>query len=467
MKNLVVMYGGDAEAYAQKNILGENAVTRSLNWAKQISNVCFIETIKQKQTVGEILLRAFNLLKENQADTLIFARLECPFYNSAITEKLLVVHKKYASEYTFADGFPYGIAPEIIDIGTIKILLSLLEKNQSASQKSISKNGIFELMQTDINSFEIETILSKKDYRALRLDFCCNTKRNFLVCKNLMEEMVKKASKNSTTSFEASNCNVYELCDMAEESATVLRTVPAYYEIQTVCGYKNTTIYDAPQSFWKEKIDANNAIMEYEKFTKLINKIASFSEEAVISLSFYGDPLRHPYFVKMIETVLKYSALSLLIETDGVLLTEKLATEIYDVITNAKERQNNQIPINWIIRLDSIDAKMYSKIHCIEDLEIAEKLLKTAENSVKILKKFFPGAVYPQFVRMKDNEEQLESFYRKWKKDQSGELIIQKYDSLTGLLKDRCVADLEPLQRNMCWHLRRDMCILVDGMVPV
>ncbi|HZK19659.1 MAG TPA: SPASM domain-containing protein, partial [Treponemataceae bacterium] len=43
----------------------------------------------------------------------------------------------------------------------------------------------------------------------------------------------------------------------------------------------------------------------------------------------------------------------------------------------------------------------------------------------------------------------------------------QKYNSIGGLLKDRRVANLEPLQRNPCWHLRRDMCILVEGTVPV
>jgi spiro-SPASM protein len=467
MKNLVIMYAGDAGSYAHKNILSENAISRSLNWAKQISDVCFIEMVKEKHTISEILTLALALLQEKQADTLIFARAECPFYSSTITEELLLTHNKYASEYTFADGFPYGIAPEIVNIGTVKVLLSLLEKKTDLCSKTLSKNGIFELIQTDINSFEIETILSKKDYRALRLDFSCDTKRNFLTCKNLVEAMVKRESTKEIKSFDASNCNVYALCDTAELSVTVLRTLPAFYEIQVVGGYENPTIYDVPKSIWSEKIDTNNNIMPYEKFEKLINDIASFSEDAVISLSLYGDPLTHPQFIKMIKTVLKYSSLSLLIETDGTILTMDLASEISTIVTNFGVRKNNQFPINWIIRIDSVNAEMYSKIHCIEDLSIADKLLKTAQNSVKILKNFFPGAVYPQFVRMNDNEEQLEDFYRSWKKDQTGELIIQKYDSITGLLKDRRVADLEPLDRNTCWHLRRDMCILVDGMVPI
>ena len=78
----------------------------------------------------------------------------------------------------------------------------------------------------------------------------------------------------------------------------------------------------------------------------------------------------------------------------------------------------------------------------------------------------FPQRTWVQAVRMKDNEEDLEIFYRTWRA-RTENVIIQKYDSFSGFLPDRSVADLSPLKRFPCWHLKRDMAILLDGTVPL
>ena len=108
---------------------------------------------------------------------------------------------------------------------------------------------------------------------------------------------------------------------------------------------------------------------------------------------------------------------------------------------------------------------MYEKMNGISGSNF-QKALKT----VAMLSQIFPSHVYPQFTRMNANEEQLESFYRFWKEKTSpsgGQFVILKYDSCAGLLSDEKPADLSPLERNVCWHLRRDMNILSDGSVPL
>jgi hypothetical protein len=91
--------------------------------------------------------------------------------------------------------------------------------------------------------------------------------------------------------------------------------------------------------------------------------------------------------------------------------------------------------------------------------------LAAAQTALTLLSAAFPGAVYPQFVRMKENESQLEAFYRHYK--EKGKVLIQKYNWFCGKLPDRKPADLSPLERRFCWHQMRDMVILLDGSVPL
>ena len=67
---------------------------------------------------------------------------------------------------------------------------------------------------------------------------------------------------------------------------------------------------------------------------------------------------------------------------------------------------------------------------------------------------------------MKENEDDLEKFFKSWKA-KTENVIVQKYDSFSGLLPDRKVADLSPVRRFPCWHLKRDMVVLIDGTVPL
>jgi hypothetical protein len=66
-----------------------------------------------------------------------------------------------------------------------------------------------------------------------------------------------------------------------------------------------------------------------------------------------------------------------------------------------------------------------------------------------------PEKTHVQAVRVKENEEDIETFYVR--KGVTRERDIQKYDSCAGLLPDRSVADLSPLKRFPCWHLKRDL----------
>jgi spiro-SPASM protein len=80
-------------------------------------------------------------------------------------------------------------------------------------------------------------------------------------------------------------------------------------------------------------------------------------------------------------------------------------------------------------------------------------------------------------VRVRGFEDDIELFYRSWKEDvpeqvlsagrkDGSHIIIQKDDDFAGALPKMQASDLSPVKRRPCWHIQRDMNILLDGGVP-
>jgi spiro-SPASM protein len=128
-------------------------------------------------------------------------------------------------------------------------------------------------------------------------------------------------------------------------------------------------------------------------------------------------------------------------------------------------RANGQNPVNWILSLDAAGSACYGVAHGVPT-DKGDSMLREAVSVTGQLMELFPGAVWPQMVRMNENEIELEPFYRFWK-EKAGRVIVQKHDGFCGTIENRRVADLSPLVRHECWHIKRDMCILIDGTVPM
>ena len=113
--------------------------------------------------------------------------------------------------------------------------------------------------------------------------------------------------------------------------------------------------------------------------------------------------------------------------------------------------------------LDAVSENKYAELSSVE-ASAAHTMFQAAVENTLALHKNFPGNVYPQFVRMNQNEIELEAFYNLWK-EKINSVLIQKYDNLAGQIPQHRVADISPIKRCECWHLKRDMYILENGDV--
>ena len=477
MKNAVILYAAEISEHSFENAFGgKSAFELALEWAESVpesvstvifaseKNMAEIErkipenkkssgkiriVTKESWTKGVFISEISDSLSSLNANYALVSYADTPFLNKNLTEEICSAHTKYQAEYTFADGYPYGVAPEAIDKGAVSIVSALCKSDSrfiKKSEEKMTRDAVFSLLSIDINSFEVETVIAKKDYRLLRLEFECSSKINFLACRNLFSLLNLENSKISDFDLE-------KLCGTAASSFDVIKTVPAFYNIQISSRYNHALCYEPSLPGKFPEMDD----MRLDDFKNLLENISRFSQKAVISLSAFGEPLLHKDFFDFVFETLKYPEFSLLIETDGTLLSAELAEKI-SKIENSKGR------IDWIILIDAAEKSLYAKIHGCAEGDFSKAL-----ESVSILERFFSSHAYPQMVRMKANECELELFYRFWKNPDSptkGNFIIQKYNSFCGILSDEKSADLSPLERNPCWHLRRDFTVLADGSVP-
>ncbi len=380
-----------------------------------------ISTMEELFSVMAVYARDF--------DTLYFLYGDIPLVDSAIVKRMYANHKDYFASYTFADGYPYGLAPEILSSGILSRLISLAQKHSVP----LSRGGIFDVIQKDINSFDIETEISEKDQRLLRVSLAADTKRNFNQLKRIME---------------AGGTDEKSVVSLLENHQELLRTEPAYVTAQIVSGCLQSCSY-CPYPGIKGNVLEEREVMPLEKWKIILNKVKEFSDDAVFSVSLWGEPSLHPDIVGIVKETLSFPSFSLIIETSGLGWT----TEIIDTI---KEESDNRV--FWVLSLDGENEEIYRKLRgkgWAEARAVAEYLFKN-----------FTDHFYLQSVRMKTNEEYLEKFYREWK-EKGVQTIIQKYDHFCGVLPDKKVTDISPVRRFPCWHLKRDLTILLDGTVQM
>ncbi len=358
---------------------------------------------------------------------------DTPLLDLTITERMYKNHLQYFASYTFADGYPYGMAPEILKTSVFNQLKTLSEKNQI----KISRLSIFELIQKDINSYDIETEISSIDQRMLRVSLSADTKRNY----NQLFQIIEKLPADGKVSEES-------LVNILEKKQELLRTEPSFINVQITGGCPQTCSY-CPYPGIGGDIISRTDEMTIDQWKMILAKVKTFSDDAVFSISMWGEPSLHSNIFGIVEELLKIEKFRLIVETSGVGWDQGVLKSIAE-ISNGR--------IEWILSLDAQNPDSYK--------ELRGDGWEEANTTALYLHELFQENLYIQSVRMENQEEYLEKFYRSWK-EKGFNVIIQKHDHFCGVLPDLRVTDLSPVKRFPCWHIKRDLNILIDGTVPM
>lgn len=367
-------------------------------------------------------------------DDIYYYYADCPLLDPAVAARMHSNHRRYFAEYTFADGYPLGLAPEILRVDAVPRLASLVKTFPDLADAPPVRDSLFAIIQKDINAFDLETELAPTDQRLLRASLTADAERNALLVESLIARGVSDAA-SATAALAA--------------DPEVLRTLPAFFNVQVVAACPQACSYCPYPAVAGDPRKLDGA-MPVQRFQSLLERIAGFAHDAHVSISLWGEPALHPEIEHLVTAACRLPGIRLVVETSGVGWRPGSLAAIASAVGGAAP--------TWIVSLDASTAGVYTGLR-------GDGFAEATATAAELLSRF-PRSTYVQAVRMRENEEDLEVFYRDWKR-RTERIIIQKYDAFAGLLPDRRVADLSPLSRFPCWHLRRDMTILLDGTVPL
>jgi spiro-SPASM protein len=390
-------------------------------------------------------------------DLCYVAWADCPLLDAALAEAIGERHLRYGAEYSYADGWPYGFAPELLSPGTPGILAKILDQ-AGEDGGPVERDSIFTVIRRDINAFDIETEISPVDLRQYRLNLAADSRRNLLLLRGLMAAGLRDAAGAA---------------ELIAGKPELLRSLPNFFAIQ-VSALCPQSCSLCPWPAYREggggnrpaggkgggRASGEGPFMGEEAFGRLLDRIGAFTEDGVIDLSLWGELALHPGKTALVRGVLERPGLSLIIETSGLGWKREELETLAEEARRAPGRLNRMAPLSWIISLDAQDPARYRELRGPGYGEAAE--------CAKTLFGLFPGDSYVQAIRVRGFEDDIEQFYRHWQGIAPGteHIIIQKYDHFCGALPRLAASDLSPVLRRPCWHLLRDMNILLDGTVP-
>ncbi len=195
-----------------------------------------------------------------------------------------------------------------------------------------------------------------------------------------------------------------------------------------------------------------------------ISAEVSVFDDALVVLGGFGDPLRHPEFRSILETLAASREAGrgphgLAVRTTGVDLDESLSGALVTCGVDILEVTMDAWTVELYGRLQSPHDPAAASLEAIRaNLDILGRV-RQERGSVRPI-------VVPEFTKARQNVHEMDDFYDGWLRQQ-GAAAITGYCHYCGQMEDHSVITMTPPTRVACRRLGERCLILADGQVTM
>ncbi len=355
------------------------------------------------------------------SDTIVIVNGGNPFCDCDFIENMIKHHEKNLADYTFSTGYPEGLIPTIVRREALVEMAKVVENDTN-----ITTDYLYSAISKDINSFDIETFMCEYDLRISRVKFGENDRGEKIFTKSIYDNFKDNFSYEKIAKY------IYENPDK-------LYSIPYMLGVELNNRSEINSIYNI------NGFDTNDIELDFELFKKAALSLKEINPIYNLLLTGFGESFKYSKILELLEFV-STNNINTIVETYGVDIDAALIEKLSSI---------NKDNIIFVIKIDAYEKETYDKINRGGDFDKAISTYKTLKDR--------GFKVYRSIVRMNENEDDIEKYVRA--KDVEN-LIIKKYSTYCGMLVDKKVVDLAPLDRIPCFHLRREIFINSDGTVP-
>ncbi len=383
---------------------------------------------------------ARELFLNYDVDDLFFVSTRAMLLDLQIARQMYENHCRYLCEYTYSENVPAGFAGEFAH----RSLIYRLGEEDLPAQFSLG-----EIIRKNINHFDVEVHFQSPDIRVLRADGSIQDARQAEIVSGVIQSIGKLPSYQ-------------EFAEALWATPSLYRIHPSYLELEICSDCQLHCLY-CPRHYAAMPRDSRE--MPLEMVEQILAQSSKLGFPLTVALGGMGEPLLHSHFLALLQQLdASDSVERIVLETNGILLTEELVKEILKLKTK----------VHIIINLNALTKEQYDSLQPKNP-----EYQATLPNNIflQLLENLHMLAPYNldhqgratdfltiQLLKISQNETLIDDFFKHWT-GKGFQVLLQKQNRYQGLVPDFRFSDLTPLQRIPCWHLSRDLAIASDGAV--